>query len=237
MIRPKSAHRKEYKSRPDNWTKALTIANIALAFFTLVYVVLTLNMLSEMKHQNELSRRNLQETLRAHLLITLDSIHLHPQPFSNHPSNTLTAQVRVENNGNTPGQIQFVSVDAFTLSGLQLDIRDSLLRKDNSNFDFSYDESNVSRFVPPHSSINYVAVIEDISGRIKPDGRTFVHYLIFYTDVFQSYHDVYSVTKLDIDFLRRGIAYYPPAYSFHDYSPEETETLVQNTKTAMARAK
>lgn len=225
----------QVQNKPDPWTKVLTIANVFLTVFTFAYVLLTFNMVSEMKQQNELARRNLQESLRPHLLMKLDSIKYHLRPSGGQPANTLSAQVVIQNNGNTPAEIQFTSLDAFPYSRLEANARDSILSSPLDSTSISEETGSISKYIPPHGSLSFIAVIQDISGRIRHDRTFYIHYMIIFSDAFGSLRDVYSVTRCDIDYAKREIGAYPPAYSFHDYTESEKANILHKSEVVLGR--
>lgn len=228
-----NALNKKIQNRPDLWTKVLIVANVFLALFTLGSLLLTCSMVSEMKKQNELARQNLQENLRPHLLMKLDSMRFHRSAYGGQPTNTFSAQVIIQNNGNIAAELEFTSIDAFPFSRVQANARDSLLKLPLDSTSLHEDSGTLSKFVPPHSSISFTVVIQDISGRIKPDGVFFIHYIILFSDAFGVLRDVYSVTKCEIDFTNRSLSSYPSSYSYHDYTVAEKDLLFGKSKSVV----
>jgi hypothetical protein len=210
---------------PDGWTKTLIISNVLLAAFTLVYVLLTYNMFGEMRTQSELAQRTLAETLKPQVMMFLDSLRFHTKPVNGLSANTFTAHVRIQNDGNTPAELAFESIDVFPLDRHQLNGRDSLLSSSVNTIVVSETLGSTPKFVPPHSSINFVIAIPDIPGRTWHDGRFYIHYILIFKDIFNLYHDVYSVMQLDLDLSHYELGVHNPAYSFHDYTEAEMQVV------------
>ncbi|MCK4308228.1 hypothetical protein KAW50_08395 [candidate division WOR-3 bacterium] len=210
--------------------RAITVTTILLAILTGIYVVLTGYMVLEMKKQTKQTRKSYQESLKPYLQFELDSLQFHNSPFDGHPSRSMTGNIRIRNEGNTPAKVILVGLDILPFSEFEVNVRDSLLYADSTFNKFIDMEWRFSKYIPAHHSIWYVSVWEDVPSKSKPDGTFFVHVLILYQDTFGVYHDIYCVFKITVDWKNQEAGKYPPTYSFYEYDRNEIKKIFTKGK-------
>ncbi|MBI5805935.1 hypothetical protein HZA73_07805 [candidate division TA06 bacterium] len=208
---------------PNVWDKTLVIANIVLVVVTAAYMLLTGCMVDEMKRQNTMQRQAYLTSLCPYLFYDADSINVTKTKIEGKEIITFFSACHLNNEGNTPAEIVLKSESLYKYGMDSLNLRDTIL------INFSKIEEAKESFFPnyiaPHKSFHYYIQkkINNNDYSIDKNGITFLHILIIYRDNFNSYHDIYFISKISLT----NKVQYMPTTDLHDYTESEIKYILK----------